>query len=404
MKQMPFHINFPLINRNLIDHFYPTGKKLWLAGAYHGKITPLRELNDRRAMNATLWLFQSSGLNTYHGHWDDLGRNWLEACDEKGVFVLGAFFCDGRPKIHSRGDAGWVPWITRICAEWVEARRHHPSILLWRPADVLPPHASDTMSNDQIWAALGDEVRRHDPSGRPLADNSECTDVVAWGQPPQNAKTGKLDNYAPLEEAAQKTKKPLLCKEIYGGFSDVPAMLQFFETYYTKSFELKSSGIIVQSLPLQAWREPAPYTVQWPSQSGSGNRDLPTAKLANESANWCDAAKPAWRQSEFAKAFAKWFPQFTKSELKPGVSGLSPELLATGLKPGSVAWLVPSETAACNPLGVLSAADGSAWFIVPRPGNWRLVHEQGEKTIEVRPLGDIPSPGYGQVLQVKAGD
>ena len=46
-------------------------------------------------------LMQNSGLNTLHSHWDEAGQPWLDRCDEMGMLVLGAFVCDGRPKIHS---------------------------------------------------------------------------------------------------------------------------------------------------------------------------------------------------------------------------------------------------------------------------------------------------------------
>jgi hypothetical protein len=114
-----------------------------------------------------------------------------------------------------------------------------------------------------------------------LADASPSTDVVAWGQSPTSKDTGKLDNLAPLRIAANNTTKPILCKEIYGGFADIPGMLQFFQTYYETSFALKSTGIIVQNLPLLAWRERPPFAIRWLSASGRGNREQP-ASLAGE--------------------------------------------------------------------------------------------------------------------------
>ena len=70
--------------------------------------SPLRYLNDRRPMVATIALMQASGLNVFHGHWDDLGRTWLEVCDESGMFVLGGFYCSGaaRDPRHGRRRMG----------------------------------------------------------------------------------------------------------------------------------------------------------------------------------------------------------------------------------------------------------------------------------------------------------
>lgn len=375
------------------------GKRLWMVGTYHSKMMALRCLNDRRAMNATVWLMQASGLNSFHGHWDDLGRNWLDACDENGMFVLGGFYCDGRPKIQSQGDAQWVSWMTATCAEWVEARRKHPSILLWRPIDVLPPHAADTMPYEKVQGEIGRQARVHDPSHRPLADGSSAAEVVTWGQAALNPETRQFDNFGPLEDAAWRNKA-FLCKEIYCGFNLAPELLQFFETYYSKSLQLKSSGFIVQCLPLQNWGEAHPYTVQWLSLSGSGNREQPTNRLFGETANWCDPEHPASKPSAFSPAFAQWYTQLAKNQLAPCPAGNSRDVLVSGLAPGSVGWLAPAEGGTDEPQGVLAAPDGTAWFLAPRPGKWRLLHHRGEEAIEVPPLTAIPKPGYGHVVRV----
>jgi beta-galactosidase/beta-glucuronidase len=49
------------------------GKKLWMAGTYFGKLAPIRYINDRRPEARMLQLMQEAGLDTLHGHWDELG-------------------------------------------------------------------------------------------------------------------------------------------------------------------------------------------------------------------------------------------------------------------------------------------------------------------------------------------
>jgi beta-galactosidase/beta-glucuronidase len=75
------------------------GKKLWMAGTYFGKLAPIRYFNDRHPQSRMIEAMQAAGLNTSYGHWDELGEAWLDRCDEMGMLALGAFYCDGRPKI-----------------------------------------------------------------------------------------------------------------------------------------------------------------------------------------------------------------------------------------------------------------------------------------------------------------
>jgi len=270
--------------------------------------------------------------------------------------------------------------------------------------DVVPPKLDQFMSREQFLTKLGDIVRQQDPAHRPLADGGPGADVVAWGQSPGNKDNGKLDNLAPLQNAASHTTKPLLCKEIYGGFRDVPAMLEFFRTYYKTSFELKSTGIIVQGLPLLAWRQRPAYVVDWLSQSGPGNREKPANFLAAESPNWCDPSRPAWQESAYAQEFGRLLTQYLKSAAKPTAAAAPPEILVSGLRPGSWVWLAPADLTWGNPTGILAATDGTAWFVAPQAGRWRLSHERGEKLIELKSPPEVPAPGYAHVERVKAAE
>ncbi len=114
------------------------GKKLWMVGTYFGKLAAIRYLNDRHPQSRMIEAMQAAGLNTSYGHWDELGESWLDRCDEIGMLALGAFYCDGRPKIQSAADPGWGDWMADTCRVWVRTTRNHPSIVMWRPTDVLP--------------------------------------------------------------------------------------------------------------------------------------------------------------------------------------------------------------------------------------------------------------------------
>ena len=392
------------------------GKKLWMAGSYYGKLSPHRVLNDRRPLAAMIRTMQAGGLNAWHGHWDDPGRPALELCDEMGVFFLGGFFCDGRPKIQSRADEGWVDWMSATCADWVRARRNHTCILMWRPTDVIPPRTP--LPREEFCAKLAAVVRRSDPSHRPLADDS---DIVAWGQPPNRRGAGpdagaapgkapgkapgtatdKLDNFQPLADGA-KTGKPFLCKEIYGGGPDAQKLMDFFRLYYQKSFELGSTGMLVQGLGLLAGRGGDSFSIQWLSQSGPGNRDTTVPGLRYELPNWCDPKSPPLADTLYAKGFRDLSKQYMKLGPKPAQGAPYGEALVTGLAPGSLVFLAPDDPAAAAPQGMLTAPDGSAWFVVRQPGAWRLVHKGGSQAIKIEPKAIPAQPGYDNVQRITA--
>lgn len=235
------------------------GKKLWMAGTYFNKLAPLRYLNDRHPQSLMIEIMQKSGLNTLHGHWDELGGTWLDQCDEAGMLVLGGFFCDGRPDIQSKADSGWEGWMTAICREWVHSVRNHPSIVMWRPTDVIPQNLSDASGYfSSFVAGLGEQVRLEDGT-RPLADGS---DIESWAQGSQTSEMGQfpqgisrgLDDGSTMARALAASKKPFLTKEIWTAFpadaGSIDALKRFFDEFYGKAFAGGSTGVIVQHIPL----------------------------------------------------------------------------------------------------------------------------------------------------------
>ena len=371
------------------------GKKLWMAGAYHGKHSPLRDLNDRRPMAAMNGAMHHAGLNTLHGHWDDLGRTWLDVCDETGMFVVAGFFCDGRPLIQSRADAGWADWMTAACAEWARARRNHPAILVWRPTDVPPPELQQFTTVEAFRARLATEVRRQDPSHRPIADDS---DIAAWGQSPENRETGAFDNFTQLQNGPA-SGKPFFCKEIYGGFQAPEKFSTFVREFYRRSFELGSTGLLVQQLPLLRNPGGEPFAISWLSQSGAGNRDTPRSGFRSELPNWCDEKSPAPAESPYAKLFREQFKQHLGVELKAVTT--SEGVLVTGLPPKSLAFLAPEDDTNAEPRGLLTAGDGTAWLVVHPSGAWRLLSDGKSTRLQIAPPTGAATPGYSRVQRVE---
>jgi len=372
------------------------GRKLWMAGTYFPKLSPVRYLNDRRIEWRMIAAMQASGLNTLHGHWDDLGEPWLRLCDEMGMLVLAEFFCDGRPQIQSRADAGWMEWMGATAAEWVRARRNHASIVAWRPTDVLPPNVG--VSREQFVAGIAQHVRREDGT-RPLADDS---DIAAWSQSmlkdPGNP--GEYDDASRMAGRLAASTKPLLIKEVYGGFADLDNVTRFFRSLYEKSYLGGSTGIVVQHLPLIQRR--GPFLVEWLSQSGRGNRERGPGVSLPAMPNWCDASQPAWNAPPYSRLFAELYQKYTGRAPVAFGGETAGELLVTGLPPDELAVLLPGNQEVAEAAGVRADDDGTAWFTA-QPGTYRLYSRDGSLAITVHLARFAEKPGYEYVQRAGAG-
>jgi len=355
------------------------GQKLWMMGDYYEKLTPLRYANDLRPQAFALFLMESSGLNTLQSHWDDLGRTWLDLADEMGVLVVGSFFCDGRPEIQSKADDGWLNWMADTAREWVDNRQNHPSIVMWRPADVSP----NNVSRNKVWTTLAAVVRQEDVSGRPIADRS---DIDAW---PQNwRKKGdptECDDGSAFAKKLAHDHKPLLVKELYGDYS-LDCTPAYFNKFYREAYDGGATGIIIQHMKVFT---PQKFTPEWFSISGDGNRLSSSDSL------------PDWISRDWVPT--NWSPQFADlyrtyvGPLLPKSSPTHGEYEASGLPAGAgTAFLVSSEGTA-NPVGVVIAQDGSdtGWFDVPEPGKFKLVYHYGSKDVEQDVNVKAPPPFSG---------
>jgi hypothetical protein len=372
------------------------GKKLWLAGTYFPFLSSVRYLNDRRPQALTIGIMQSSGLNTLHGHWDDLGKPWMDLCDEMGMLVLARFYCRGSKGIPA--DEDWPEWMNATCREWVRATRNHPSIVLWRPIDLAPGNPSAERSADRrkILADLAAQVHREDGT-RPLADES---DIATWAQSPfSGSDTAKYDDGSLMAQRLAASTKPFLTKEIYTGFGDFPNLSRFFQIYCEKSFQGGSVGVVVQHLPLLA--KSKPFHIEWLSDSGLGNRDASGVREA-DLANWCDSSQPAWDASPYSGLFASLSRRFTNQPPEPFGGDMPGEVLVSGLAPDDLAILVPRAPDLAEAIGVRVSADGKAWVIAQQPGAYRLFYRNGTMELVIRPQRLPRNAGYENIQRFNA--
>jgi hypothetical protein len=373
------------------------GKKLWMAGTYFGKLAPIRYLNDRHPQFRMIEAMQAAGLNTSYGHWDELGEAWLDRCDEMGMLALGAFYCDGRPKIQSKADPGWADWMADTCRLWVRTTRNHPSIVMWRPTDVLPQNVFGR--REAFNASLAEQVRREDGT-RPLADDS---DIAAWSQSPlrdpRNQQNKDYDDGSRMAAQLAASSKPLLTKEIYTGFGDLENLSRFFRAFYEKSYAGGSTGILVQHLPViqtggvvTTLRIPYP----WLSDSGLGNRDYAFVG----GLNWYEPNQTPWRLGPYGELFADLQKKFMKQNAAPYSGETAPELLVAGLAPDHIAFLLPQDPGLDGSVGTRADAKGEAWIVAPRAGSYRLYYKDGSQPIRIHAQHMPSKPGYDSVERI----
>lgn len=368
------------------------GRKLWLSGTYTHWLDSRRYVNDRRPMSVELRAMQEAGLNTLNGHWDDLGRTYLELCDEMGLLVWASMYCTSALPLQPNGDEAWSEWMVQTTEEWVSARRVHPSVIAWRPF-CAPPRNFDPKVHR---APFLSRVRRAliDADGtRPVGDGSDINDhsqgFLARG-------SEKFDDAAIAVTRIEEATKPTMTVELWGDFADVAGVSGFFRSYQRSVSKAGGVGAIPQHV---SFFNPVRFTPKWLSDSGPGNRES-DGRISSRCANWCDPQQPAYRQSEYGRVFAELYREKTGQALPVSEGPQRPELLVSGLPANEAAFLLPAEPARRTGTGLISAMDGTAWFVVPAAGRYILNYRGGERPIEIAPRAAYSGPGYDEVQRL----
>ncbi|WP_260706600.1 glycoside hydrolase family 2 TIM barrel-domain containing protein [Edaphobacter flagellatus] len=369
------------------------GKKLWVSGTYFNKLSALRYLNDSHSQSLMLSIMQQSGLNLLHGHWDCLGTPWLNRCDEQGMLVMAGFFCDGRPDIQSDADSDWEGWMESTCFDWVRTVRNHPSIVIWRPTDVIPENLWDKPGETvAFYSRMAKQVRKLDTS-RPLADD---TDIQSWAQGSLKDQSvpGIYDDGSYMAEVMASTNKPFLTKEIYTNFSNVCEVSSFLRLFYEKAYRGGGAGVIVQHIPLID-RENK-FHLSWLSESGYGNRDAGSDMDQENLPNWCDSRQPIWTPSVYSRLFSELYTQFLRRKPQATEKKQQGEVLFSGLIPNEFVVLMPSKPGRCEPVGLRVSGDGTAWIKDIFPGEYVLHCQRSLVPIVVSITAPV-KPGYSAV-------
>lgn len=338
---------------------YLNGQKLFMAGSFFEKLAAIRYVNDRRPQAIMLYVLEQSVINMIESHWDDVGEPWLQLADEMGILVVSAYFCDGRPSDGSQVDSatGWTNWMASTAQEWAQARRNHPSIVIWRPLDVLP----QGVTQEAVYPVIAQAVRSADPIGRPIADGSDVDTFVQTILDPYG--TNVCDHGIPLAQQLAKETKPLFTREIYGTLASCSS--SFLSDFYRVSWVDGSDGLLAA---VPDYVSP-PITSNWFSISGAGNRPTDPQVVPN----WMTRK---FQLTTYGTLFANLYTQYVQPKLLRS-SPTSGDYQASDLPTSGVETVfLVSSSGTANPYGVTEAADGSgtAWFVVPQPGDYQLIY------------------------------
>ncbi len=351
------------------------GIRLWAAGEYPSTISPIVYVNDRRPAAFFLHILEQAGFTSFSGHWDDLDSAMLDVADEMGILVVSSVYCSG-PEAKSQVKVddvnGWTNWMASTVTEWVLAVRNHPSIVMWRPTDLLPPKINPPIA----WPIFAAAVHASDPAARPIADAS---DVDWWDE---NWGTKQCDNGSKFAARLAQDTKPLFTKEVSGSLT-LSCLPSFFNTFYGLSYGTGSGGAVGFHLGRLDLFNNTPFTVTWFSISGKGNRPSSSSFLPNWIAR-------TYTPAPFNAQFASLFQTYTGLPIL-NTSPTSGDYQASGIPSGAATAFLSSLDGTGNPVGVEVAADGSgtAWLVVPNPGNYTLSYNPGNgdvnQTVTVTP-------------------
>lgn len=355
------------------------GIRLWAVGEYPSTISPIVYVNDRRPTAFFMHIVEQTGFTSFSGHWDDLDTAMLDVADEMGILIVSSVYCSGpenESQVQVDSVSGWTNWMTSTVSEWATAVRNHPSIVMWRPTDLLPPKINPATA----WPMFAAAVRAADTTDRPIADGS---DVDWWHE---SWGSNQCDNGSKFANKLASETKPLFTHEVSGSLT-LSCLPSFFDTFYNLSYNGTGSGGAVGfhlgRLNLFNYK---PFSVSWFSISGKGNRPTSSAALPNWIAR-------TYSPASIVAPFPGLFQTYTGLPLL-NTSPTSGDYQASGIPSGAATAFLTSQDGTGSPVGVEVAGDGSgtAWFVVPTTGNYTLSYNPGNGDVNQNVVVTAPPP------------
>jgi len=397
-------------------------RELWIEGnrfLFNGRPaflmgTHISGFEMREAMSLLVPKLQQAGFLVVHPHADNRLPAFYDVCDEMGMLVWDCTFCGG-PIGNAfgrwEGDrrsalSSALPYLEDVYRKWVRLNRNHPSVVIW----------SAGCGNHEVNEHLEKVILEEDAS-RPVTGyhTPEAPQEVkmfgfpGWqGQEPDYSK-GKQAIQQELKNRGDRQYPLWICE--YWSQSGRPEAMEITYDMGVAGGCTFDVGGYRGSLPPMTGN----FTISWPSLSGRGQRRQNLYLRGHKKTfpefrhpNWCDPTKPVWRGQWSEEAGYRAVAE--KAGVTPGIaSERVPEVIVTLTRAGKpvaheYVYVLPQAGQSANPVGVMTDAAGTAWFVLPEPGKYRAVSGDLETTFDTSRQPLKQAPGYHYIQQVRLGD
>jgi len=390
------------------DRFIFNGKPAFLMG------TQISGLEMRQPMALLIPRLQEAGYLFVHPHAVHRLQGFYDLCDELGMLVWDCTYCAGPiGNDFKRWDRDQEGPLDRALdhheeayRKWVRQNRNHPCVAMW----------SAGCNNRHIHDPLRKLIESEDPSTRPVVTYSEPEnerEVFMFGFSWKRQDDDSRDFSAGLDDIQRERDRrgdrtyPLFIGEYWGGTGTPECMDQTYDRGVAGGCTFEVGGYEGNLPPMSG-----DFEIDWPSESGVGQRRRNIVKLGHKVThpgspkhpNWCDPTKPVFVGEWKEQAAYADLAEKSGKRLEPA-NERAPEVIVTvtqNNQPVSHRHVIvhPLGDQSTSPQGVMTDLNGRAWFILPEPGRYQADCGSGSVAFvaSTQPLGT--TPGYAYIQHV----
>lgn len=399
--------------------FWLNGKKIYILGDTSSLCRGPHQ--NRQFLTVFLRAHREANISLMRSHSFVKSPNAYDVHDELGMLAEPEF------GTYARGHEGnvidsddFINYEKEIIKSCVIANRNHPSIVMWSDdnegstAGIDPKHS-------RVHKAFQDEIRKYDPT-RPIDSNGNAWLFRAKQRFNIDVKPDVFNVHPygnPIFPEVQRQiivrgwdgKAPVyvgeLCCNIGFTVIDKKRQLQhksaafrlwrakarFWHdaiiTFYEKGLAgcaphtLRSYGywgpVDANTFATGPWGEtPDAHKrrVPWPSLSGQDMK----AQYGYGTINFFEPDKPFYTPNIVHRAIREAYRRATGSDVGKLNPRRAPEVIVKLTDPnkplpGEYVYLLPLDNQSCNPQGVMTDKNGTAWFVLKEPGRYKAVCE-----------------------------
>ena len=413
--------------------FYLNGKKIYILGQssplYGGPFS--RGRLNRQFLSILLRAHREANISLIRSHTFVESPNAYDVYDELGMLAepeFGTYTRGLGPKgkwrtIDSKNFVDYEKGVIKSC---VIANRNHPSIVMWSD-DNESCSRGITPKQVLIHKAFYDEIKRYDPTTlidsngnawlfrakerfnidfKPDIFNIHPYGVPIYPEVQRQMIARGWDGKAPvymgeltchLGFRAIDKKKQLKYKSV--AFRLWRAKARFWHDAIITFYKKGLAGCAPHTLYYYGYWGPIDentfVTGPWGEIPDARKRIVPWPSLSGQDAkiehgyyggiiNFFDPEKPFYTPNIVHKAIGEAYREATGSDVGKLNPRRAPEVIVKvtmNKKPvvGEYVYLIPLDNQSCNPQGVMTDKNGTAWFILKEPGKYKAVCEIGDR-------------------------